>query len=106
MNHALADYLDPGFNCQKIAAYSTGYDVQRILHSLNQPPQVLPPEFLQAYREESIVQRWQTILQEINEFFDYQEQHDSDIRALNSWRVQALWWQSKLTKIKSKLRKS
>jgi Glycosyl transferases group 1 len=106
VNHALADYLDPGFNCQKIAVYDTGYDVQRILHSLNQQPTALPAEFLQAYREESIVQRWQCILQEINDFFDYQEKHASDILPLTSWRVQTLWWQSKLAKIKGKFRKS
>ena len=31
VNGALADYLDPGFNCHKISAYSTDFDVQRIL---------------------------------------------------------------------------
>jgi glycosyltransferase involved in cell wall biosynthesis len=106
VNHALADYLDPGFNCQKIAVYDTGYDVQRILHSLNQRPTTLPAEFLQAYREESIVQRWQAILPEINDFFDYQEKHSSNILPLNSWRIQFLRWQSKLDKVKGKLRKS
>ncbi|MGB3299928.1 MAG: glycosyltransferase, partial [Phormidesmis sp.] len=34
VNHALADYLDPGFNCQKIAGFATGYDVQRILQTI------------------------------------------------------------------------
>jgi glycosyltransferase involved in cell wall biosynthesis len=106
VNHALADYLDPGFNCQKIAVYDTGYDVQRILHSLSQPPVALPAEFLQAYREESIVQRWQAILLEVNDFFDYQEKHGSDIQPLTKARIQSLWWQSKLAKIKVKLRKS
>jgi Glycosyl transferases group 1 len=106
VNHALADYLDPGFNCQKIAVYDTGYDVQRILHSLNQQPTALPVEFLQTYREESIVQRWQSILPEINDFFDYQEKSSSSIAPLTKWRVRNLWWQSKLTKLKGKLRKS
>jgi Glycosyl transferases group 1 len=106
VNHALADYLDPGFNCQKIAVYDTGYDVQRILHSLTQQPRALPAEFLQAYREESIVQRWRSILPEINDFFDYQEKSSSSIVPLTKWRVQTLWWQSKLAKLKGKLRKS
>ncbi len=106
VNHALADYLDPGFNCQKIAVYDTGYDLQRILYSLNQQPAALPAEFLQAYREESIVQRWRSILLEINNFFDYQEKHASDILPLTSWHVQNLWWQSKLAKIKGKLHRS
>jgi Glycosyl transferases group 1 len=106
MNHALADYLDPGFNCQKIGIYNTGYDVRRILHSLNQQSATLPAEFLQFYQEGAIIRRWQSILLEINEFFDYQEKNGADISPLTSWRIQALWWQSKLAKIKSKLRKS
>ena len=31
LNGGLSDYLDPGFNCYKIAGYSQEYDVQRIL---------------------------------------------------------------------------
>jgi hypothetical protein len=106
VNSALADYLDPGFNCHKIGIYDTGYDVQRILHSLTKQSAPLSPEFLQFYREMSIVQRWQTILLEVNDFFDYQEKHVSDILPLTSWRIQTLWWESKLAKLKGKLRKS
>lgn len=35
INGGLADYLDPGFNCYKIAGYSQEYDVQRILKVIN-----------------------------------------------------------------------
>jgi hypothetical protein len=106
MNHALADYLDPGFNCQKIGVYNTGYDVQRIIGSLTQQPVPLPADFLRPYREAAIVQRWQAILLELNHFFDYQEKYTADILPLTPWRVRTLRWQSKLAKIKSKLRKS
>jgi hypothetical protein len=106
VNHALADYLDPGFNCQKIAVYNTGYDVQRILQSLTQQPTALPAEFLQPYQRNSIIQRWQSILLEVNDFFDYQEKYGSDIQPLTKRHIQTLWWQSKLAKIKGKLRKS
>ncbi len=34
LNHALADYLDPAFNCHKIAGYALEYDVYRILEVL------------------------------------------------------------------------
>ncbi len=105
VNHALADYLDPGFNCQKIATYSTGYDVERIIRSLTQPPAPLSAEFLAPYQQDSIIQRWQSILLEINDFFDYQEKSGSDIEPLTPWRVQTLRWQSKLAKVKSKLHK-
>jgi Glycosyl transferases group 1 len=106
VNNALADYLDPGFNCQKIGIYDTGYDVQRIIRVLHQPLSPISAEFLQPYREAAIVQRWQSILLEVNNFFDYQEKHGSDISPLTSWRIQTLWWQSKLAKIKGKFRKS
>jgi hypothetical protein len=106
VNHALADYLDPGFNCQKIASYSTGYDVQRILQSLTHSPAPLSAEFLAPYQQDAIVRRWQSILLEINDFFDYQEKSGSDIEPLTPWRVQTLRWQSKLAKVKGKLRKS
>jgi hypothetical protein len=45
-------------------------------------------------------------LLEINDFFDYQEKSGSDIEPLTPWRVQTLRWQSKLAKVKGKLRKS
>jgi Glycosyl transferases group 1 len=106
VNHALADYLDPGFNCQKIATYSTSYDVQRILHSLTQPAIPLAAEFLKPYQPEAIVQRWQSILSEINDFFDHQEKFGADIAPLTPWRLQTLRWQSQLAKVKNKLRKS
>lgn len=106
VNHALADYLDPGFNCQKIATYSTGYDVERILQSLTQPLATLPAEFWKPYQQDSIVQRWRSILSEINDFFDHQEKSGTDILPLTPWRVQTLRWQSKLAKVKGKFRKS
>jgi hypothetical protein len=37
VNGALADYLDPGFNCEAIGTYSTAYDVERILAALRLP---------------------------------------------------------------------
>jgi Glycosyl transferases group 1 len=106
VNHALADYLDPGFNCQKIATYSTSYDLERIMRSLNKPPTTLSAEFLEPYQKESIVERWQAILLEVNDFFDHQEKSDPDILPLTPWRIQTLRWQSQLAKIKGKLRKS
>ncbi|MEM6614102.1 MAG: glycosyltransferase, partial [Cyanobacteria bacterium P01_C01_bin.72] len=49
VNHGLADYLDPGFNCHKIAGYSLEYDLLRIKQVL----QLSPPtevDWLQEYR--------------------------------------------------------
>lgn len=44
VNHALADYLDPGFNCHKIAGYSLEYDLQRIATVLESDDHLVLPE--------------------------------------------------------------
>jgi glycosyltransferase involved in cell wall biosynthesis len=110
VNHALSDYLDPGFNCHKIAGYSTGYDVKRILdclsQSVSQPPKPLPPEFFAPYRSENIIHRWRVILQEVNQFFDYAEQHGPDIPELTPFRLEQMRWRSKLDKLKKRVLKS
>jgi glycosyltransferase involved in cell wall biosynthesis len=103
VNHALADYLDPGINCQKISTYSRGYDIQRILNTLQLPPMSVSPEFFREYRAANIIDKWQIILTDLNEFFDYIEGNDSDIEPLTPWRLQKMRWQSKLAKLKNKL---
>jgi len=89
VNHALADYLDPGFNCQKISGYATGYDVQRILQAVETPPTSTPvtADLSAAYRADALVDRLNIILREINGFFDYQTRHGSDIPTLNRRRI-------------------
>lgn len=108
VNHALADYLDPGVNCAKIAGYATGYDVQRIETALdNWQPNPLDETFFWPYRQAQVQRRLETILAEVNQFFDYQSAHGSDIAELTSRRKAYLqWrrWQNKLTaKIRAKL---
>lgn len=110
VNHALADYLDPGFNCQKISAYATGYDVERILKSVENWPAgaQLPPEFFAPYRPEQLIPRLRTILQEINLFFDYQAAGSgpSDIPLLTRRRVTYLTVKRAMAKVKSRFLKS
>ena len=103
VNHALADYLDPGFNCQKISGYATEYDVQRILKTVRtwQSPQ-LPADFLAPYRTESLVPRLRTILQDINIFFDYLPNTQTDIPQLTRSRVAYLTLKRIINKIKSR----
>jgi hypothetical protein len=107
LNHGLADYLDPGFNCHKIAGYSLEYDIDRILNVLKtHSNSTLPDSFFEPYRPQSLLPRLETILTEINHFFDYQNSHQSDIASLTSWRIKQLWIDRKLTKIRQKLFKS
>jgi glycosyltransferase involved in cell wall biosynthesis len=105
VNSALADYLDPGFNCHKIAGYSLEYDVQRILAVVDSPNSwKLPDSFLAEYRTENIIKRLRVILTEINAFFDRRKILKSDIEGLSSWRTGKLWLKRSLTKVQKKFK--
>ncbi len=94
VNGGLSDYLDPGFNCDKIACYSQAYDLQRILAALERP--AYPPIDLSEHRTAHILERLQLILSEVNHFFDHKAQQPADIAELNPLRLtqlrgQQLW---------------
>jgi glycosyltransferase involved in cell wall biosynthesis len=103
VNHALADYLDPSFNCHKIAGYATRYDSQRILQALETwPNTTLPAHFFDPYQAAQLVPRLQQILQDINAFFDCQPQYPSDISLLTRRRIAYLTVKRIIDKIKSR----
>ena len=105
VNHALSDYLDPGFNCHKIAGYSTSYDVHRILEALKSwecfTP--VPDSFFAPYRSEALVPRLRTILIELNAFFDHQVASSSDVPQLTRLRMAQLSFKRIKSKLSSKL---
>jgi len=106
VNGALADYLDPGFNCHKIAGYSREYDVQRILSVLHSDPTGLAPlsdSFLAPYRAENVTQRLRVILREINDFFDRSGRWQGNIEGLSRWRIGKLWMKRAIAKVAKKL---
>jgi glycosyltransferase involved in cell wall biosynthesis len=104
VNGGLSDYLDPGFNCHKIAGFSTEYDVQRILQIIAAAtPISLPTEFLAEYRTENILQRLSIILNELNHFFDYKQKYPSDIPRLTDMRIMQLQAQRIFALLKKKL---
>ncbi|MBA2748210.1 MAG: glycosyltransferase [Tatlockia sp.] len=106
INHGLSDYLDPGFNCYKIAGYSQQYDVQRILKVIESPLAFNLPEYiLNEYRVKNITQRLQIILQDINNFFDSKNSYSADIKDLTRIQTTKLFAQSTLNKLKKKLSK-
>lgn len=85
LNGGLSDYLDPEFNCQKIAVYSTDYDVLRILKAIDSPnPNIVsdPSQMLINYRSKKIIERLEVILNQINLFFDHKSNFASDIKNL------------------------
>jgi glycosyltransferase involved in cell wall biosynthesis len=102
INHALADYLDPGFNCYKVSVHTLEYDVQRILYVINSKtkPQ-LSSLFWESYREENLLNRLKIILEEINIFFDSQANGNKTIRDFSLWRLQQLKIKRAIAKIKS-----
>ena len=103
VNGALADYLDPGFNCQSIGTYSTAYDVDRILAALTKSPtHPLPDDFFDLYREDKIVVRLQEILASVNQFFDHVNQQQPDIPSLSPQRIMRLRMQRLYQKIRQK----
>ena len=95
VNGGLSDYLDPGFNCHKIAGYSQEYDLQRILNVIQSKTPALtpPPNFLEEYRTENITQRLQVILAELNDFFDRKPLFAANIPTLTPARKAKLFLQ-------------
>ncbi|MEA5618157.1 glycosyltransferase [Cronbergia sp. UHCC 0137] len=103
VNGGLSDYLDPGFNCYKIAGYALEYDVQRILKSIASPGTLnLSPTTLAEYRRENIINRFTVILAEINDFFDHKKEYSSKINNLTKIRLGKLLIQRTFGKLKKK----
>lgn len=106
VNGGLSDYLDPGFNCYKIAGYSLEYDVQRILKILQTERDLSVPESLFAeYRTENIIRRLSVILSEVNEFFDAQKMMRSTIPDLTLLRITQLNFKRLTQKIQQRFLK-
>jgi glycosyltransferase involved in cell wall biosynthesis len=103
INGGLSDYLDPGFNCYKIAGYALEYDVDRILKVLGSSTSLtLSETVLSEYRTENIIQRLRVILSEINNFFDYKNNYSNTIANLTKIRLAKLFTQRIFAKIKKK----
>lgn len=101
VNGGLSDYLDPGFNCYKIAGYSKEYDVQRILKVLDSSIPLMP-EFFAEYRAENITKRLKVILNELNDFFDHKKHYQSNIKSLTRIRIVKLITQRVFSKLREK----
>jgi glycosyltransferase involved in cell wall biosynthesis len=104
VNGGLSDYLDPGFNCYKIAGYSKEYDIQRILNVLNHHSTAiaLSERFFAEYRADNIVKRFKVILEDINDFFDHKNQYPSHIQNLTNIYIAKLRIQRLFNKLKKK----
>ncbi len=106
INHGLSDYLDPGFNCYKIAGFSTAYDVDRILKAVrNYQPVSNIDSLVAEYRTANILSRLPVILNEINHFFDAVSLENSDIAELSDRRILQLRLLKAVKSIRKKLGK-
>ena len=106
INHGLSDYLDPGFNCHKIAGLSTAYDVERILAVIKSDSPVKETESLVAeYRTANILSRLEVILTEVNHFFDRVNPAISDIPDLSDRRILQLRLLKAIKSIQKKLKR-
>ena len=103
VNGGLSDYLDPGFNCQKIAGYSKAHDTRRILKAIQSSSKALPDRFFAEYRADAIVHKLKTILEDINEFFNYKNEYLEVIQPLTKLRILQLTLKGSLNKLKSKV---
>ncbi|KJH70415.1 glycosyltransferase [Aliterella atlantica] len=102
INGGLSDYLDPGFNCYKIAGYAREYDVQRIMKVVESEKAIaLPEQFFAEYCTVNITQRLRVILADINSFFDSKQHYSGNIESLTRMRMMKLFAQ----KVTKKLRK-
>jgi hypothetical protein len=105
VNHGLSDYLDPAFNCYKIAGYSQEFDMQRILKVIQTNQKLsVSPTLLEEHRPENIIMRLQVILTELNEFFDHKQLYQSNIPDLDYWQVLKLRSQRIWSKILKRLK--
>ncbi len=103
LNGGLSDYLDPGFNCYKIAVYSQEYDIKRILKVVSTSQvSTIDEAFFAEYRIDNITKRLQVIINDLNDFFDHKQHHMSDIRDLTQLRILQLNSQRIFTKVKNK----
>jgi len=103
VNGGLSDYLDPGFNCYKIAVYSQEYDIKRILKVIENPSlKPLDEHFLAEYRDRNIIYRLKIILADVNDFFDLSQNKPGSIPRLTKIRLAKLRLQSFLDKLRQK----
>ena len=111
INHGLSDFLDPGFNCHKIAGCSLEYDLVRIERALQTYQPQPCNDLLAPYRSINLVPRLRKILTEINGFFDWREVQQKSsadlmpIKSLNNRRIRELKIKKIATKIQQKLKR-
>lgn len=111
VNHGLSDFLDPGFNCYKIAGFSLDLDLHKIAQVLHLDQPCANETLVSQYRSKSLESRLQKILTEINDFFTWKDLQTEQnltatpIKNLDQQRIAGLKVQKILTKLQQKLKR-
>ena len=111
VNHGLSDFLDPGFNCYKIAGFSLDFDLRKIAQVLHLNKPCSNETLISQYRSKSLESRLQKILTEINDFFTWKDLQTEQnltftrIKNLDKQRITSLKTRKILTKLQQKLKR-
>ncbi|MFC3215103.1 glycosyltransferase [Novosphingobium panipatense] len=82
VNDALADYLDPGFNCRKLRVHSLQWDVAAILDAIRNGGPCSPDSLFHPYTTQQVTGRLSILLSEIQRFFEVAGPAERDIEDL------------------------
>jgi hypothetical protein len=88
INDALSDYLDPGFNCQKLHTYSLQYDLKRITSVIRDwQDRTQEADPAAEYRSQAVERRLEVIISGLNDFFDHQRLDPTAFQTVNKTSV-------------------
>lgn len=87
LNDGLADYLDPGFNCQQLRVYAGAHDLARVLAAVrewcdDEATRSRIEATLAPYQRRSVLARMEQILPAIERFFEARASCRPDIEAV------------------------
>jgi len=80
VNDALADYLDPGFNCRKIRIHSLQWDVAEVLRAVKDRAPAPPhAPWFAGYSPDMVASRLEAVFGDLERFFDFTADIDPNI---------------------------
>jgi hypothetical protein len=80
MNDALADYLDPGFNCRKVRVHSLAWDVEAVLRAIETGTPASPSApWFDTYSPERVTMLMEKVIIDLGYFFERTAGSDCDI---------------------------
>lgn len=80
VNDALADYLDPAFNCRKIRVHSLSWDVKAVVQAVEQQAPSPPTQsWFAGYSPAQVSSRLEVIVTNLHDFFDHARSQPTDI---------------------------